>query len=100
MRYTGTAYTFTILELAARFVLDVPGIDTLAGICAPSLDPTPGSAQTILAMLDCSDVSFYLDKGKRVAWPPATAYQITLPGAATSQPAHPWGQYLSFDLRG
>ena len=85
------SYMYSILEIAARFVLDVPGINSLEAVCSPTLNPTPGSAQTIMAMLDCSETSFYIDKGKRVPWPPAKAYEVTLPGALATLPAHPWG---------
>ena len=86
-----TSYMYSILEIAARFVLDVPGIDSLEGICSPTLTPTPGSAQTIMAMLDCSETSFYIEGRKRVPWPPATTYEVSLPGSSITLPAHPWG---------
>ena len=85
-----TAYMFTILEIAARKVLETPGIDSLEAVCSPTLDPSPGSAQTILALFKDADTSFYLDNNQRVYWPPGVAYEVMLPDHVSSVLGHPW----------
>jgi hypothetical protein len=86
-----TAYMFTILEIAARKVLETPGIDSLDATCGVTLDPSPGSAQTILALFKDADSSFRLENNQRVYWPPGVAYEVTLPDRASTVLGHPWG---------
>ncbi len=86
-----TAYMFTVLEIAARKVLETPGIDTLQGVCAPTLSPTYGSAQTMFSMFKHADEVVYLKNNQFVHWPAAEAYEVSLPGQAATILAHPWG---------
>jgi hypothetical protein len=85
------AYMFSIMEIAAHKVLETEGIDSLSGLCAPTLVPTYGSFQTIFAMFKGAGDSFYLKDNQRVLWPTATGYEVSVPGRPDTLLAHPWG---------
>jgi saccharopine dehydrogenase-like NADP-dependent oxidoreductase len=86
-----TAYMYTVLEIAARKVLETPGIDSLECLCAPTGTPTYGSTQTILAMFSTADQSFYLQNNQMVTWPAAKGYEVNMPGQIDTLLTHPWG---------
>lgn len=86
-----TSYMYTPLEIAARIVLETPGIDTLEAICSATGTPTYGSTQTIFAMFQSADSAFYLENNQRVIWPAAKGYEVNVPGLPITQLAHPWG---------
>jgi hypothetical protein len=86
-----TAYMYTVLEIAARKVLETPGIDSLECLCAPTGTPTYGSTQTILAMFSTADQSFYLQNDQMVSWPAAKGYEVNMPGQIDTLLTHPWG---------
>ena len=71
---------FSIMEIAANKVLETDGIDSLSGVCAPTLVPTVGSFQTIFAMFQSAKDSFYLQDNQRALWPAATGYEVAIPG--------------------
>ena len=85
------AYMFSIMEIAAHKVLETDGIDSLSGLCAPTLVPTYGSFQTIFAMFKGARDSFHIKDNQRVLWPPATGYEVSVPGRPDTLLAHPWG---------
>jgi hypothetical protein len=85
------AYMFSIMEIAAHKVLETDGIDSISGLCAPTLVPTYGSFQTIFAMFKGAGDSFYLKDNQRVLWPPAKGYEVSVPGRSDTLLAHPWG---------
>ena len=85
------AYMFSIMEIAAHKVLESDGIDSLSGVCAPTLVPTVGSFQTIFAMFQNAKDSFYLQDNQRALWPAATGYEVAIPGRPETFLGHPWG---------
>lgn len=86
-----TAYMYTPLEIAANIVLETPGIDTLEAICSATGTPTYGSTQTIFSLFQTAGSAFYLENNKRVVWPAARGYEVSVPGLPLTQLAHPWG---------
>jgi short subunit dehydrogenase-like uncharacterized protein len=86
-----TAYMYTPLEIAAHIVLETPGIDTLEAICSATGTPTYGSTQSIFTMFEAADTSFYVENRKRVIWPSARGYEVSVPGLPMTQLALPWG---------
>lgn len=85
------AYMYTPLEIAARIVLETPGIDAIDAICVATGTPTYGSTQTIFSMFQTADRAFYLENNQRVVWPVARGFEVTVPGRPISELAHPWG---------
>jgi hypothetical protein len=86
-----TAYMYTVLEIAARKVLETPGIDSLECLCAPTGTPTHGSTQTIFAMFSTADQAFYLQNNQFASWPAAKGYEVNMPGQMDTLLTHPWG---------
>lgn len=86
-----TAYMYTPLEIAAHLVLETPGIDSLEAFCSATGTPTYGSTQTIFSMFQTSDAAFHLENNKRVIWPAAKGYEVSVPGLPMTQLMHPWG---------
>lgn len=99
-----TAYMHTVGEIAARTVLETPGIDTLEVLCAPTGVPTYGSTQTIFTIFSTADQAFYLENNKRVIWPAGRGYEVNVPGMVANLFAHNWGGgtlplFFEFDPR-
>lgn len=86
-----TAYMYTVLEIAARKVLETAGVDSLECLCAPTGTPTYGSTQTIFAMFSTADQSYYLENNALVNWPAAKGYEVNMPGQMDTLLTHPWG---------
>ena len=86
-----TAYMYTVLEIAARKVLETPGIDSLQCVCSPTGIPTYGSTQTVFAMFSSAAESYRLENNEMVNWPAARAYEVKMPGQVDTLLTHPWG---------
>jgi hypothetical protein len=86
-----TAYMYTVLEIAARKVLETPGIDSLQCVCSPTGIPTYGSTQTVFAMFSSAAESYRLENNELVNWPAAKAYEVNMPGQVDTLLTHPWG---------
>jgi len=84
-----TAYMYATLEIAAQFVLEEEGIDTLDTGCLVSGVPTYGSTQSIFGLF-ISD-NLYLENDQFKPWEKARGWEINVPGRMLTQLAHPWG---------
>jgi hypothetical protein len=85
------AYMYTVVEIAARSVLETEGIDTLEAVTFATGTPTQGSTQTILAMFQGASTSYYLADDTRAPWPAARGFEVVVPGVPMTQLMHPWG---------
>jgi uncharacterized protein YbjT (DUF2867 family) len=85
------AYMYTVVEIAARIVLETAGIDSLEAVTLATGTPTYGSTQTIFAMFQGAASSFYLAENRRAVWPAARGYEVAVPGLPMTQFTHPWG---------
>ena len=86
-----TAYMYSLLEIGAEIVLETPGIDSIEALCSASGIPTVASTQTVISSFEFSAGAFYLENRRRVLWPVATGYEVSLPGQIATQLALPWG---------
>jgi len=84
-----TAYMYTPLDIASHILLEEPGIDTLDAGCIASGVPTYGSTQTIFAMF--AEDHLYLEDNQLVPWEKGRGWELSAPGKAMTQLAHPWG---------
>jgi len=83
--------------LAAESVLEQPGIDSLDILY--TLAGVPSAASTLSFMRMCCQAQYRLVDNELVAWPPASHFQVNVPGHHQSLIALPWsggGESLYF----
>jgi short subunit dehydrogenase-like uncharacterized protein len=74
--------------LAAEACLETPGIDSLDIVYAPKGSPTLASTLSFIRM--CCQPQRYLEDNQLVSWPPATSYNVMVPGMHRTVNALPW----------
>lgn len=85
------AYMYTPLEIAAQIVLETAGVDSIDAICVATGTPTYGSTQSIFSMFQTADRAFYVENNRRIVWPAAKGFEVTVPGRPICEFGHPWG---------
>jgi len=84
-----TAYMYAPGEIAARLVLETPGIDSLDGLTMFRGIPTYTSTQSIFAQL--REQAYYLEGKELRPYPKGEGYDVVIPGFHGLQLALPWG---------
>jgi short subunit dehydrogenase-like uncharacterized protein len=83
------AQMYTSGEIAAELCLETPGLDTLDTLVLWKGFPTYASTQSIFTILMADH--FYLEQKQYMKWPPATAYEVVVPGQHQTALALAWG---------
>ena len=86
-----TAFMSTPSDIAARVCLETAAIDTLEIVTMFRGMPTFGSTQTIFAVLQTE--AHYLEQNQYKRWPPATSFDVVVPGQIQTQLALAWGGF-------
>jgi saccharopine dehydrogenase-like NADP-dependent oxidoreductase len=87
----GIAQMYTVGEIAANYVLETPGIDSLDMAVFWKGTPTVASTATIVQNAILSK-AYYLEENKLVEWPADVGlYELTVPGQHELGLALPWG---------
>jgi short subunit dehydrogenase-like uncharacterized protein len=86
-----TAFMSTPSDIAAHMCLEAAAIDTLEIVTMFRGMPTFGSTQTIFAVLQTE--AHYLEQNQYKRWPPATCFDVVVPGQIQTQLALAWGGF-------
>ena len=83
-----TSWMWNAGLVGAEVALETPGVDSVDIIYAPNGNPSPASTKSFLRM--CCQPQLKLEYNELVAWPEATAYEVTVPGHHQHLLALPW----------
>ncbi|TRY33068.1 DUF5938 domain-containing protein [Aliiglaciecola sp. M165] len=83
------SYMYATSEIAAQYVLETPGIDTLDVLVLFKGIPTYASTQSFFSVLQHD--AFYLQQGKYEKWQPGTSFEVPIPSEVMTALALPWG---------
>lgn len=86
-----TAFMSTPSDIAVRVCLEMAAIDTVEIVTMFRGMPTFGSTQTIFAVLQTE--AHYLEQNQYKRWPPATPFDVFVPGQIQTQLALAWGGF-------
>ena len=82
------AYMYTTLDIAVRFALEHPGINTINAVCAAAGVPTYGSTQTVVRSARATE--YHLSGRELQPWPKGRSYEVLVPLWPETQLALPW----------
>jgi hypothetical protein len=82
------AYMYTPVDIAAHICMEEGDIHTLECVTAGTFVPTFASTQSIFSLF--SHDARYLKNNELVPWIPGKAYEVPVPGFATTLLMHPW----------
>ena len=86
-----TAFMSIPSDIAVQVCLEQAAIDTLEIVTMFRGMPTFGSTQTIFAVLQTE--AHYLEQNQYKRWPPATVFDVVVPGQIQTQLALAWGGF-------
>jgi hypothetical protein len=85
------AYMYSVLEIAAEYCLEEPGIDTLNAVCIPTGVPTVGSTRTVMELARARQTWLTDRKLVEIENANQLGTEVVVPGFNNSVLTLPWG---------